>query len=183
MKLLLGNKQAKIEMRITKISPDHDWATIWSNVHIAPVSATTKGEWYRIIHDLIPTNERLHKIRLSQRDRCNLCNEQDTLRHRVTECGEEKRKCDWTSNKMAMILRMDPRYIPQEWIMIPQFRLWPPQKHRAIVWFIAHIALYRGQQRRELTHNDFMDFLMRHKRYMYQQPKRTETDRELSKLS
>jgi hypothetical protein len=68
IKLLLGNKQENVEMRFKKIWSDHDWATIWENLHIAPVSATTMGEWYRIIHDLIPTNERLHKIRPSQTD-------------------------------------------------------------------------------------------------------------------
>jgi hypothetical protein len=141
---------------------------------MAPVIPTSKGEWYRIIHDLIPTNERLHKIRLSPTERCTLCNEKDTLQHRIIECGEGTKTWEWTCNKMAMILRLDPRYIPQEWIMRQQFRLWPPQKHRAILWFIGHIALYRGQQRRELTHNDFMDFLRRHKWKMYQEPKRRE---------
>jgi hypothetical protein len=53
---LLGNNQAKVEMRIKKIWPDHDWATIWENLQIASVSATTKGEWYRIIHEIIPNN-------------------------------------------------------------------------------------------------------------------------------
>jgi hypothetical protein len=108
---------------------------------------------------------------MSVPERCNICNKQDTLRHRMTG---GKIIWIWTCNKMAMILRMDHRYIPQEWIMRPQFRLRPPQKHRTILWIIAHIALYRGQQRREFTFNDYMDFLRRHKWKMYQQPKRRE---------
>jgi hypothetical protein len=48
------------------------------------------------------------------------------------------------------------------------------QRHRAVLWFVAHIALYSGQQRKELTHTDYMDFLRRHRWKLYQTSRRRE---------
>jgi hypothetical protein len=51
------------------------------------VPEEAKSTWYIVIHDTAPTNERLHKIRLSDSDRCRNCDSQDTLVHRLKECG------------------------------------------------------------------------------------------------
>jgi hypothetical protein len=75
---------------------------------------------------------------------------------------------------MASILRMDPRHIPEEWTTRPQFKIWPPQRHRAILWFVANVVIYRNQERKELTHIDFMDFLRRKRWKLDQHPKRRE---------
>ena len=126
LQILLRDTTELAGMRITRLWPDEDWRTIWKNLHTAPIPKTTKGEWYRIIHDVIPTNERLHKIRLSTTDRCRLCNGKDTLQHRLIECGDGARIWGWTRERIAAIMRMDPRYISQEWIIRPNFQLWPP---------------------------------------------------------
>jgi hypothetical protein len=78
-----------------------------------------------------------------------------------SECGEGERLWGWTRRKIAEMLRMDPRYVPPEWILRPDFSLWPPQRHRAVLWLLAQLVLYRGQQKRELTQHDYMDFLRR----------------------
>jgi hypothetical protein len=122
----------------------------------------------------ITDKRKLNKIHLSPMDICKHCNSLDTIQHRITDSGEGKETWEWTSDKMAMIMRIDPRYMPKEWEVRPYFRLWPPKKHRTILWIIATVVLYRGQRRRELTHIDFMDFLRRHKWKMYQHPKRGE---------
>jgi len=44
--------------------------------------------WYIVIHDIVPTNERLHAIRLVESDRCRHCGRRDTLVHGLTECNE-----------------------------------------------------------------------------------------------
>jgi hypothetical protein len=93
----------------------------------------------------------------------------------MTECGDGERMWGWTRNKIAMILRMDPRYIPTDWIVRPNFRLWPPKRHRAVLWFVAQHATYRNKQHRQiLTMEDYMDFLRRQKWKFYQRPKRME---------
>jgi endonuclease/exonuclease/phosphatase family metal-dependent hydrolase len=174
MKSITSAKQENGTMRIQKYWPNYNWQTIWENLHMTPVTNNTKGVWYKVIHDIIPTNERLKKIRLSPTDLCQNCNDIDTTQHRITDCGEGRETWKWISDKIAIIMRIDPRYIPKEWVVRPNFRLWPPKKHRAILWTIATLVLYRGQRRRELTNIDFMDFLRRQKWKTYQNPKRGE---------
>jgi hypothetical protein len=156
---LLQETTEPADMSITRFWPNTDWETVWKNLHPAPVSGTTKAVWYRILHDIIPTNERLHKIGLSSTDQCRRCDKKDTIQHRLIECGNGEIVWKWTRQKIATMLRMDPRYIPPEWILRPHFKLWPPQRHRAILWVLAQLVLYRVHQRRPLTLNDYMDFL------------------------
>jgi hypothetical protein len=65
LKTLLRDTTEPDAMRITRLCRERDWGTIWKNLHMAPIPTTTKGKWYCIIHDILPTNELLHKIRLS----------------------------------------------------------------------------------------------------------------------
>ena len=84
---LLQETMEPAEMRITRLWPNTDWATVWENLHTAPAPGTTKAVWYRILHDIIPTNERLHKIGISSTDRCRQCDKKDTKQHCLIECG------------------------------------------------------------------------------------------------
>ena len=76
-------------MRITKLWPNTDWNTVWKNIHCTPIPGRTKAAWYKAINDILPTNERLHKIGMSPTDMCSNCGMHDTLQHRLTECGED----------------------------------------------------------------------------------------------
>jgi hypothetical protein len=172
--ILLQETAEMADMHITRLWSNTDRENTWKILHTAPVPETTKGIWYRIIHDIIPMNERLHKTGLSKMDRCRQCNEKATLQHRLIECGEGERLWGWTRRKIAEILRMDPRYIPTEWILRPYFSLWLPQRHRAVLWLLAQLVQYRGQQKRELTQHDHMDFLKRMNWKIYQQKTRRE---------
>jgi hypothetical protein len=55
-----------------------------------------KAAWYKVINDIIPTNERFHRIRISPTDSCRLCDKKDTLQHPLTECGEGEIIWIWT---------------------------------------------------------------------------------------
>ena len=84
---LLQGTTEPADMRITRLWPNTDWTNVWKNLHTAPVPGTTKAVWYRILHDIIPTNERLHKIGISSTDRCRQCDKKDTKQHCLIECG------------------------------------------------------------------------------------------------
>ena len=59
------NTEAKLpSMRIERLWPNIEWPRIWKNLWTAPVTDSTKKTWYEIIHDIVPTKERLHKIRI-----------------------------------------------------------------------------------------------------------------------
>jgi hypothetical protein len=59
-------------MRIERLWPDTDWTKVWRNIQAAPVSEHIKAERYIITHGLLPTNERLHKIRLLTTDKAGI---------------------------------------------------------------------------------------------------------------
>jgi len=70
-------------MRIETLWPGTDWERVWRNLWLAPIPGDKRTTWYKIIHDIIPTKERLHKIRIARDDKCRLCGDTDTLRHRL----------------------------------------------------------------------------------------------------
>jgi len=76
------------EMWIKHLHSDTQWIKVWNNLHTAWVSEEIASMWYIVLHDIVPTNERLHVIRLVKSDRCRLCGRRDTLVHRLTECNE-----------------------------------------------------------------------------------------------
>ena len=86
------------EMRVARLWPHADWQTIWKNLIATPTSEADRAVWYRVIHDIIPTNERLHRIRMSPTESCKECDNKDTI-HRLTERGENKSTWEWTKKK------------------------------------------------------------------------------------
>jgi hypothetical protein len=71
------------------------WIRVWTNLWSTPVDDRIIGTWYTIIHDIGPTRDRLHVIHLTTDNLCFTCQVQDTLLHRLTECGEGARHWLW----------------------------------------------------------------------------------------
>jgi hypothetical protein len=76
------------EMRITNLWPQTPWATVWKNLGEAPVPGATRTAWYKVIHNILPTNVRFFRICMIPTDACRKCDRTDTLSHRLIECGE-----------------------------------------------------------------------------------------------
>jgi hypothetical protein len=87
---------------------------VWKNLQTTPVSEETKSIWYRVTHDIIPTNERLHKIRLAASDLCKHYDKQNTLEHRLTECGNGTAMWERTRQLLALMLWLDSSLITTE---------------------------------------------------------------------
>ena len=119
---------------------------------------TLKSTWYIAIHDLIPKNDGLAAIHVTDSHNClgNL-----TLCNRITDCKEGPTIWNWTREKLGLILRMDPRHIPRTWPLRPDFHYWPPQRRSALLWVVAHLVYYRLQTHHGLSLRDFTDFLQR----------------------
>jgi hypothetical protein len=141
--------------------PDKDWNRIWSNLHVLRAEEALTASWYTVIHDLMPTRERLRKINLAETNLCTECGQIDTRTHRVVECGERKRIWNWTKQRLAWILRTTPVHIPEDWVVWPQFVIWPETRRKAVAWFLIHLVYYCGQGKRRLTLSDYCDFLRR----------------------
>jgi len=127
--------------------------------------------WFLAIRDVIPTKEHLFKIHLADTNRCNQCDETDTLPHRITECNAED-IWDWTRERLAIILRTNNLQVPAEWPLKPQFHTWPPQRHAANLGILAHLVYYRTQHCHQPTLADFADFMRRARWKAYRLPHR-----------
>ena len=134
------------EMRVEKRQWPHvDWNAIWKTLTITSKSGADIAYWYKVIHDIIPTNERLHHIKISPTDNCNECNNKDTLIHRLTECGESITNWEWIKKIIARMLRTSPMNVPQEWLLHPHFCLWPPQRQQAVLWLLSrYVTRYQA---------------------------------------
>ena len=183
LKTITQPKNATTEMRITRKYPDTEWERVWKNLHTADVPEAVKSQWYQVIHDILPTNERMAAIGLTPTAACAQCGNPDSQLHRITACGEGPVIWHWTRARIAAILRMDPRYIPAQWTVRPDFQHWPPQRHQAILWILAHLMSYQLQTTRPLSLLDYMDFLRRARWKKYNRtPRRNKTGRYLEVL-
>ena len=149
------------ELRVKQIQPGIEWERVWSNLHSIPTSEGTRSAWYMVIHDLIPTNTRLHRIWLVDTEECTLCGKQDTMIHKLTECGVGEEIWEWTHVRLAAIHRTDRRRIPPGWLLGPDFRLWPRQRHLATLWILVNLVFYIVHNRRTMSLEDYIDFLRR----------------------
>jgi hypothetical protein len=167
---LLCDKVGPPRTRVASYWPDTNWKNVWKNIQNTPGSEALKVQWFQIVHDLTPTNARLQRIRLSNTEECRECGGVDTLSHRLTECGEGPQIWRWTRARIAAILHMDSIYIPETWLLRPEFLLWPPQRHRTVLWMLAQMAIYRTTYERTLTKHDYLDFLRRARWKIVSQP-------------
>ena len=100
------------DIRIVRQRPDIQWKAVWRNLHNAPVPEKYNSEWYKAIHDILSTQDRLHKIRLVPTNKCRNCQEPDTMAHRIITCGNAREVWHWTKKKVAQILTTTPDHIP-----------------------------------------------------------------------
>ena len=159
-------------MRIERLWPIIEWPRIWKNLWTAPVTDSTKKACYEIIHNIVPTKERLHKIRITPTENCRLWDRNDTLLHRLAECGDGRYQWEWTKKRPAIMLRTDPQWIPEDWLLWPHITLWPPQRQRAVLWVLAQYLGFRSQFQPGLTFQDYIDFLRRSKYKIYRKRNR-----------
>jgi len=124
-----------------------------------PVSGGMKAAWFKVVNDILPKNDRLHKIKMSPTDKCRICGMQDKVQHRLMECGEGPELWQWTAQKLTHILRTTLNRIPSDWLLHPQCALWPPPRRRAVKWIMVVIVYFRSRPNREPAQYDFIDFM------------------------
>ena len=156
-------------MRIEKRSPMTDLSRVWGNLWSTPVSDRAKSDWYTTIHDIVPTRERLHNINLTQSAKCTRCNGTDTLSHRIMECGTGPQLWSWTREKIATIMRIAPRWVPESWLFRPSFRIWPAKKCRAVLWLLACLVEHRTGRGASVTLQEYLEVLARTRWRLYRQ--------------
>jgi len=142
LRIMSDNTAPSPAIRMEHLYPGHDWGKIWKNIAKARITEEVRSAWYSVEHDLIPTNVRLHNIRMADNEDCTLYGRRDTLTHRLTECGEGKSIWRWTRSRLVCIRRTDAQRISADWITCPFFRSSQQLRHFTSVWLIANFVLY-----------------------------------------
>ena len=81
--------------RTQRKNPEMRWGHIWLSISGKHLTTNIRATWYRVVH-IIPTNERLHKIRLRESPLCQWCRQTDTIWHRITACKDAENIWNWT---------------------------------------------------------------------------------------
>ena len=147
-------------IRIQSKWPKVPWPLVWKNIHTRTLPQEIKTTLNAIIHDVVSTNHRLHAINLHETDKCNHCQQTDTLLHRYTSCTDVSCIWSWTRQSIACFLRIQSQYVPEEWLTAPAFKIYPLQRHNATVCLLGH-TLHYIHTNRLLTLDDYLDFLRR----------------------
>jgi hypothetical protein len=144
------NTRSLISWRWAYWRPKHAETEV-NNKHLIVASCwflyLQKSVCLTVIHDIIPTKERLVKIWLRDTRHGNLCGIHDTLQHPTTEFRERADIWLWTRTRIAQILGKDTGYITPDWTIRPQFNLCPPSGRGPSYGYshIWHIAAYNTE--------------------------------------
>jgi hypothetical protein len=87
------------DVRIMTQYPSTLWSKAWGNLHAVWSSEELKAAWFMVIHDLIPTKDRITKTQGSTTNICQHCGRVDILIHRLTECSEGADFWRWTASQ------------------------------------------------------------------------------------
>lgn len=82
-KLKSTDNQNKMELKY----PNKNWGKIWTNINNRILTTDVQASWYRVINNVVSTNEKLYSIGLSATNECPKCKHLDSLSHRFICSG------------------------------------------------------------------------------------------------
>ena len=75
--------------------PNKDWDNIWKILSFKYMHVNDRPIIFKYIHEIIPTNKRLHQIRCRGDAICNNCDQVDTIRHKFYDCRVMQECLNW----------------------------------------------------------------------------------------
>jgi hypothetical protein len=103
-------------LRIETLYPNHNCSQICRNLYEIWIPDMIRSVWYTAIHDIMPTKQRLHRIALTNTDRCDMRSNihadtpRDGLRRRKShmelDLGSPDNDAQWTPTTQPR--RLDP---------------------------------------------------------------------------
>ena len=92
------------------------WERVWERVASPMLDPMQRQVVWRLVHNILPTRERLNRIGLNDEDTrqvyselCNRCNlrARDTVTHMFTECEQVREAWGWTRRRLLTMLPND----------------------------------------------------------------------------
>jgi hypothetical protein len=172
----LKNGTAELpRMRIMINMASTEWPRIWDNISKPFLPEDVRSTWYCVVHDIIPAQVRLYKIRLQASEKCIKCTQVDTLTHRMTSRGDAAAVWNWARVRVATMVRTEPRNVPASGLTFRNFDISPRPKHNAVLWIIANMVRYTDTSRKMTSYVEYMDYMRQARWKTYRWRKRTVT--------
>lgn len=150
----------KVKMRIERhLNQNINISQIWKNIDIKGIPIHVKSVWYSIIHDILPSRERLHRIFMIETDKCPYCNNTETILHRVFECHILQAMWDQSTIYLQCLLPANHVWLYPYKLLWPDFCFSPHSKHKAVLWIIAHTLYYSFQNYGHVHKDDYIHYI------------------------
>lgn len=152
----LNSKENQNKMQVK--FPNKNWKNYWRNINNKLLPTETQVAWYRVINNIVSTNEKLFSIGLSETNKCTNCNEIDTLNHRFL-CKGYREIWQELKHQVSLLKRTDGREIDLNYIFFPENVSFPPQKNNVILWLFAHYIWYVINRKRKVEIQEYREFI------------------------
>jgi hypothetical protein len=128
-----------ITCRSELASPDTDWESSWRRARLKGLGAEATSFLWKLLHRLLPTEERIARILPNSSNNCKLCATPTNadLHHCFFQCVST---VEVGSVLLSMVRLYDPAVTPQKLLRL-EFQC-EPDEEMPLVWMLSHSLLY-----------------------------------------
>ena len=135
----------KIELE----NPHQNWQKIWKYINHKSLSSNQKCLWFKIVHNIYPTNERLYRTNRRLDPNCSFCHQVENVEHRFIKCSKTQKSWKLLLELLAIVSRRKKNY--ENSITTPGRR----SLSKTEVWFLGQYIEYIHTQ---YPHTDPREF-------------------------
>ena len=132
-------KLTPFPLKPERLHPLLDWERSWSYLSIRGLSGVQRSFLFRLLHNLLPTRSRLHRMNLTEDPYCDICPqriEQDTI-HCFLQCSFNFIINDWI---IAVLYDLNPNLLQIELTSLDIVKLnleTDDESRLPILWFLS----------------------------------------------
>ena len=120
-------------------NPGVDWPLSWRLASLRGLSSDDQTFLWRMLHNILPTQERLHRMGLpnAPSPNCTLCDTPtpDQLQHSLLTCPQNMEVADWLLDKLRVHI---PALSPQQLVLL-DFGQLQEDLELPITWLVAQV--------------------------------------------
>ena len=126
--------------KIELSSPETDWKLVWSNIHLKSLSNDSISFAWRLLHQLLPGEERLSRILKNTSPVCKFqCQEISNLKHIFFRCQKSRQVVEWLG-----------KLFPDIFVNFPAAQISKlfTGNNEAVIWIIIESLKYIWEKRK-----------------------------------
>jgi len=118
--------------------PNCNWLMIWQNINALKSFPHLHDLRYRLVYGKFETKYILFEKGIVPYNLCNQCTQVDSILHRLTQCKNSEMVWNTLLTILSRICRTSTKSFSYEQLIYrPEFKYFPPTKHKFVNWFIA----------------------------------------------